>query len=111
MSAVYNECQGTQKKFDAFTYIEFYIYTITIWKNYKTLGFILIKYLFEVEFASLMCLLTFKTYRSGMFLDPRGDFAGLGMASLEFNDYPHVVRYRGRNNGIRLLQNSIHNSE
>lgn len=46
-----------------------------------------------------------------MFLDPRGDFAGLGMAPLEFNDHPHVVRYRGGDHGIRLLQNSIHNSK
>lgn len=46
-----------------------------------------------------------------MFLDPRGNFAGLGMASLEFNDYAYVVRYRGRDNGVCLLQNSIHNSK
>jgi len=46
-----------------------------------------------------------------MFLDSRGDFAGLGMAPLEFNDYAYVVRYRGGDNGIRLLQNSIYNSK
>jgi len=44
-----------------------------------------------VEFESITCLFVFETCRSGMFLDPRGDFAGLGMASLEFDDYAHVV--------------------
>jgi len=57
----------------------------------KSLDFILIRSLFEVEFESVTCLLVFETYRSGMFLDSRGDFAGLGMASLEFDDYAHVV--------------------
>lgn len=77
----------------------------------RHINFVLIKSLSKVEYESLTHLLTFKTYRSGMFPDPRGDFAGLGMAPFEFNDYADVVRYRGRDNGIRLLQNSIHNSK
>lgn len=94
LSLIFMQLQSEKKKY---IYIRFYL---------------LVKSLFEVKFEiCVICSRTHETYRSGVFLDPRGDFAGLGMAPLEFNDYAHVVRYRGGDNGIRLLQNSIHNSK
>jgi len=73
-------------------HLHWILYLCNLKRPQNLLDFILIRSLFEVEFESVTYLfIWFETYRSGMFLDSRGDFAGLGMASLEFDDYAHVV--------------------